>query len=358
MAKRVKDEATRVTQDAGTISELPFDVILEDAEERIWSVFRRSTRLRHRGTKGRVREEGVARFLRQQLPNRFSVYEGEAMDTEDRRSTQLDVIVFDGANVSPLWIDEDLVLIPAESLLAAIEVKTRVTRDEYKNCCRAVRSLSELEPHGEPFIPARKLGAAADDSRLRCLYSIVAFGTDLANDDWARKEWTRFLEVCAEEEVEPSRFDRILVLGHGLIVPPNSTVREVSAGSDKALLGRWFLHLSQFLTREAGRRRPFEWTPYRDQRKGWTRLTPEAPTLATGDEEESVRPGPKGRPPAARRATTGQRSANAVAHKRRNQAPRTAQGRGAKQSRSGSHPSESKPSGSATPRRGNRRRSN
>jgi hypothetical protein len=257
-----------------------FEVILDEAEERLWSVFRRSTRLQHRGTKGRVREDGVARFLREQLPSRFAVHEGEAIDTRDRRSTQLDVVVFDGANVSPLWVDEYTVLIPAECLLAVVEVKTKLTREEYVNCCRAIKSLAALEPHGQPFIPARTLGAHADDSRLRCFYTILAFSTDVGEQNWAQKEWNRFLEVCAEEEVDPSRFDRVLVLERGMMIPPRSAVRVVAESGSRRLFGHWFVHLTQFLTREANRRQPFEWTPYREQGAGWMELTPTVPTLA------------------------------------------------------------------------------
>lgn len=261
---------------------LPFDVILGEAEERLWSDFRRSTSLQHRGTKGRVREGGVARFLREQLPARFAVHEGEAIDAADRRSTQLDVVIFDGANVSPLWVDEYTVLIPAESLLAVVEVKTRLTREEVVTCCRAIKSLAMLRPDGQPFIPARADGAPADDRRLRCLYTIIAFETDLGREAWAQKEWNRLLESCAEEGVEASRLDRMLVLDRGMIVPPSSRVRETGEELNRRLLGQWFLHLTQFLTREAARRPAFQWSPYREQGEGWRELKPRAPKLADG----------------------------------------------------------------------------
>jgi hypothetical protein len=207
------------------------------------------------------------------LPKRFEVTTGEAMDAGERRSGQLDLIIYDRNLTAPLLEESSGDLLPAESLLAVIEVKSKLSKHEMETCSKAAKSLSRLRPYGKEFVAPRKEGVPADDGRHRCQYSIVAFESDLASTEWATKEWARLKAAANEAGVASSRIDRVLVLNRGMLVPPSATARTASDGG-KGMLRDWFLHLSNFLVREAERRPIFDFQSYGRRRKnpGWQRL--------------------------------------------------------------------------------------
>ena len=250
-----------------------FDQLLEHAEEKLWLGFRRAEAKTHRGERGSSREEALAHFLESQLPARFGVTSGEGVDSAERRSGQLDVVIYDRNLTAPLLAEDSGDLLPAESLLAVIEVKSTLTKAELEKCARAARAISRLRPYGSPFVGSRKGGLSADDGRHRCQYSIVAFGSDLSKTGWAGSEWQRLKDAVAMANVSRERIDRVLVLDRGMLVPPSATAR-TTADSGKGMLRDWFLHMSNFLVREAARRPDFDFQDYGRRRKnpGWEKL--------------------------------------------------------------------------------------
>jgi hypothetical protein len=161
---------------------------------------------------------------------------------------------------------------PAEALIAVVEVKSKFTRDEATRCVSAARSLSQLDVYGGNFVASRVGGADATDGAPRCMYSILAFESDLRSANWAANEWRRLREVAGEVDADVSRIDRLTVLSRGLLVPPTCTA--LPAKDDKGILRDWFFHLSDFLVREAARRPPYDWDRYtrRPRSTGWERL--------------------------------------------------------------------------------------
>src|SRR5438105_4157820 len=83
------------------LSTRTFDQLLVDAEEQLWLGFRRARAKQHRGSRGTSREHGLAHFLTGQLPVRFGVTTGEAIDAEERRTGQLDVVIYDRNITAP-----------------------------------------------------------------------------------------------------------------------------------------------------------------------------------------------------------------------------------------------------------------
>lgn len=250
-----------------------FDELLGAAEEQLWIGFQRAGAKRHPGSKGVSREGALAEFLGAQLPKRFGVTTGEAVDASERRSGQLDVVVFDRNLTAPLLTEASGDLLPAEALLAVIEVKSTLTRAELRKCAVAAEALSELRPYGKPFLAPRLEGEAANDGRHRCMYTVLAFRSDLSKTDWPSKEWARLTAVLGDRNVSRDRIDRVLVLDRGLIVPPWATAR-VAPNEGKDMLREWFLHMSNFLIREASRRPLFDFSAYgrRKRSPGWEKL--------------------------------------------------------------------------------------
>ncbi|MGH3118964.1 MAG: DUF6602 domain-containing protein [Gaiellales bacterium] len=252
-------------------SDSPFRQVLEQAEEALWLAFKRTDAVKHSGLTGSGRERAVEQFLAEQLPARFVVAKGEAFDFKRQRSAQLDLVIYDQMAIKPLQIDSENSMLPAEALLAVVEVKTRLTREETRRCFVGARKLGELRPYGKEFVFSRMGGVDAKDKSPRCLITVFSFETDLKAEDWAEREWDRLREVAAAENVPVERLDRVIVLNRGLIVPPGCSAR--AAGEKKGLLREWFLHLTNFLAREAGRREPFEWQAYdRHGGQGWIKL--------------------------------------------------------------------------------------
>jgi hypothetical protein len=251
-----------------------FDQLLETAEDQLWLGFKRAGAKRHRGSRGASREDAVARFLAGQLPTRFGVTTGEAVDAGERRTGQLDVVVYDRNLTAPLLQDESGDLLPAESLLAVIEVKSTLTQDELETCAQAAKAIARLRPYGKEFVAARTAGEAADDGRHRCQYSVIAFSSNLGMKDWTSKEWERLKSAATGPKVPLARIDRVLVLDRGMLVPPSATAR-MTSDDGKGMLREWFLHMSNFLVREAGRRPDFDYQRYGRRRKnpGWHKLS-------------------------------------------------------------------------------------
>jgi len=256
------------------LSAKTFDQLLENAEEQLWLGFRRSEAKTHRGERGASRETALARFLESQLPARFGVTSGEGVDSGERRTGQLDVVIYDRNLTAPLLAEDPGDLLPAESLLAVIEVKSTLTKAELEKCARAAKAISRLRPYSKAFVGSRKGGLSAKDNRHRCQYSIVAFESDLSKKGWAPTEWKRLTDAAATANVSQDRIDRVLVLDRGMLVPPSATARTI-ADSGKGMLRDWFLHMSNFLVREAARRPDFDFQDYGRRRKnpGWEKLT-------------------------------------------------------------------------------------
>jgi hypothetical protein len=76
--------------------------------------------IRHTGTVGSFREELLRGFLRKCLPGKFQVSTGFIEDC----GRQLDIIVWDGVNYAPLFRENEVVVVPRESVRAIVEVKT------------------------------------------------------------------------------------------------------------------------------------------------------------------------------------------------------------------------------------------
>jgi hypothetical protein len=249
-----------------------FDKILDFAEEDLWTGFRLASVKQHRSLIGDSREETFSDFLARRLPDRFGVTSGEAVDSREKRTGQLDIVIYDRNLTAPLLREKSGDVLPAESLLAVVEVKSTLTQEELTTCAAAAKKISRLSPYRREFLPPRQEGLDASDGNHRCQYSVIAFKTNLGKGDWVEKEWKRLLKATAQNQVEPERIDRVLVLDRGMLVPPSGSGRATTDG--KGMLREWFLHLTNFLIREAERRPPFDFQDYGRRRKnpGWTRL--------------------------------------------------------------------------------------
>ena len=164
----------------------------------------------------------------------------------------MDIIIAVQPPFARVLTDGAVSLLPCELVLAAIEVKRTLTRDQVKDAFENAAALRRLRPFGTGhFLPAQSRGSQLPIGSHRCFYGIVALGSDLSSDGWAKRELKRVTEVTAELRVATDVVDRILIADRGLMNVVDQ--RSLSGTSDEAIF-EWFVHLSNFLDREAGRR--------------------------------------------------------------------------------------------------------
>ena len=109
----------------------------------------------HSGVKGDASEEAFRSFLRGRLPASIGVVRGQVVDCTGALSRQADTILYDAMRTPMLFktADDGHQLVPAEGVLAVIEVKSRLKSQDLSGIiehCRSVKSLKREAYFGEP----------------------------------------------------------------------------------------------------------------------------------------------------------------------------------------------------------------
>ena len=99
----------------------------------------------HKPGQGGEREELVRQFLREHLPLRYGVVNGEVRDLNNRRSTQFDGLVIDRLNHPKPYEEKSFQVVPIESLYATIEVKKNLDRRAISESVDAISKFQILD---------------------------------------------------------------------------------------------------------------------------------------------------------------------------------------------------------------------
>jgi hypothetical protein len=160
--------------------------VLGESKKNLIAAFEKSRATKHKGLKGDGRSKLVADFLEQRLPQTYGfAHKGEAVDYLDFRSAEIDIAIFDKIRNAPLSYDP--IWLPAESLLAVIEVKSVLTEDELKKSYIASQTINSLRPFKRQFTLNHDRRDAIPKSSesevpLRCFRTIFAYDTNLGNN--------------------------------------------------------------------------------------------------------------------------------------------------------------------------------
>jgi hypothetical protein len=257
-----------VSPESPNIEQKALGELLSSAEQRLWNALEESKAFHHPTLKGDARENALRSFLDGQLPDRFGVTSGEAIDIAGRRSGQIDLIVYDRFQVGPFFTVEQHALLPIEAVLATIEMKTTLDDNAAKHFAEGVRKLHELRPYGKPFGFART-GGAPGDSTPRVQSTLLAYRSSYAKKNWAEAELSRIRRLSADTGCDIRALDRVVVLERGLLLPIDGEV--IRRSNERGVLRFWFFHLVNYLSREAERRRGFPWDDYADPEHRWSR---------------------------------------------------------------------------------------
>jgi hypothetical protein len=95
---------------------------------------------------GSYREGLLQNLLRKHLPERYHVATGFIHNCKK----QIDILIYDRIEYPPLFREGDLVVVPAESVRAVIEVKTSLDKDQLMDSLEAMALVS---PHDDCYPP-------------------------------------------------------------------------------------------------------------------------------------------------------------------------------------------------------------
>ena len=198
------------------IPSVVFQKVLKDARAQLEISSERSADFDHSGIRGDERAAALMQFFSDHLPETYAVSKGEAIDCLGNRTGQLDIIIYDRSMAAPISSGVENVLVPAESLLAVIEVKSVLTQDELRICYRAAKKVKKLRPHKGKFVSARMDGAPANDGAHRCLYVVFCYSSNLGQTNWLDKEFRRIISAANLVHAAPDAVDVLCVLGNGI----------------------------------------------------------------------------------------------------------------------------------------------
>lgn len=100
-------------------------------------------KLDHNVTKGQLRELFVSNTLKTFLTKQFDIGSGVIINKNGIPSNQTDIIIYDNRIVPPFIKEQQIGVYPAESVIATIEVKSRLTKSELLKSEKSAKKLHE-----------------------------------------------------------------------------------------------------------------------------------------------------------------------------------------------------------------------
>ena len=167
--------------------------------------------------KGQAREIFVSSLLRPFLAPSAGLCSGIAIDSFGAHSRQLDLIIFDRRVIAPSMLRETDGVIPVESVLATVEIKSTLSRQELVSTVENARSVKLLRHRPEEI----EQGSPVKHSPL-CY--VFAFRSDLSGSS----ELVRLQDVVTASNVNQRQ---IRVPIGGLCVPQVGFFHCTNAGA-------------------------------------------------------------------------------------------------------------------------------
>lgn len=159
----------------------------------------------HNGLKGRMREIAASSVIEPFLLTGFGSGTGKITDSTGHTTAETDIIVFNRRAVPSFLFDERTGIFPAEAVLYAIEVKSRLTAAEVRDAVEKAETIRNLRrfPHEDDTG-----GTVYDNSGPATV--LLAFDSDMS----AKSELMRYFEADPGAKDNPA-FMAIVVVGRG-----------------------------------------------------------------------------------------------------------------------------------------------
>jgi hypothetical protein len=154
--------------------------------------------VQHKGLKGRLREVVIRDLLRPLFPTDIGLGSGEIVDTQDRHSTEQDIVIYDKAILPPFLLEERDGLFPVESVLYTIEVKSVLDSGGLRKSHQDAKQLDDF------YYAAGEYNS--DDCPIpgtceRIIPCVFAFASDLSGN--GADEVERYDGIWQEDSDEP-----------------------------------------------------------------------------------------------------------------------------------------------------------
>ena len=185
------------------------DLILARAQAAIGAA-RAVTDISHTGLKGKLREIVIRDLLRPLFPSDIGLGTGEIITTTNQHSQQQDVVVFDRSIVPPILLEGTTGVFPIESVIYAIEIKSRLTAAELRSSIDSARQLDSLHYMTGEYDTA---DTPIESISMRLIPAILAFNSDLSES--GNTELERFKEIWGGSTDETPPIRMICVVGRG-----------------------------------------------------------------------------------------------------------------------------------------------
>ncbi len=118
---------------------------LEDIAKKLKIDFDGVTRqIEHNGVKGSAREDLLKDYLRDLLPNKYSISSGIIIDFNQNQSKKQDFIIHDAFNCPSFFKTDSNTILPIESVYATIEIKSTLNYDTLKQSVENIESVRKL----------------------------------------------------------------------------------------------------------------------------------------------------------------------------------------------------------------------
>ena len=104
--------------------------------------------LKHELTKGELKELFVSRVLRSFLPSQFDIGSGIVVNSAAEQSRQTDIVIYDNRIMPPFIKEQSLGVFPVHSVIATVEIKTKLSVAELRDSEEAAKTLLEKVSRG------------------------------------------------------------------------------------------------------------------------------------------------------------------------------------------------------------------
>lgn len=178
------------------------DLIRTEFVRRVSSALARAqdmSRLNQPGLIGRAREVFVKELLKPVLPPYVELGSGKIADSRGCFSAEIDVVIFSGATLPPILIESGFGVYPAEACIYAIEIKSRLTADQWKDIVAKHQQLKKLH-----YLPAalNNIYQPIAPPAPRVIPAMFAFSSDLAPG--GKDELDRYREIDPDADTNPA----------------------------------------------------------------------------------------------------------------------------------------------------------
>lgn len=153
-------------------------------------------KIQHNLEDGKYREYLVKRLLSKIVPSKYEITNGFVIDSNNNKSDEMDIIIYDKSYVPPFF-DETYTIVPIEAVIAVIQVKTTLTKEELKDSIDNLNSIDKLVPKLEGKIISANGAKIVEEERYIAPYKIIVSykSTISKKHDFSKEMKNKYLDM-------------------------------------------------------------------------------------------------------------------------------------------------------------------